>query len=377
MPKFAYADEQIGPAELVFAVSSMIIGVGILTLPRLIASVTEGSDGWISILLAGMAAAALAYVCAALVARFPGQSLLEFAPALVTRPLAWCMGLLFLAYFVLFTSYITRIIGDMAQMYLFERTPIEVLALLFLLVVIYAVSGKRVGVLRLNMLFLPIILFFSVFLIFCSLGIVELDNLEPIFSTPWQGIVSGARQSAFSLLGFEIILFYAAFMRQPRRAAVAALAGIAIPVAVYLLFYLVCITVFSVGATQQVIYPTIELAKEIELPGSFSERFESLFLVIWIIAVFNTGAMAMDLATNIAQSLFQKQTGRNKLGWLLGLAPVVFIIAMLPQNPLEHTKLGEWIGYLGFIAACIIPATLLALAAVRGLGHATAGKNSH
>src|SRR5690625_8030978 len=59
-----------------------------------------------------------------------------------------------------------------------------------------------------------------------------------------------------------------------------------IPVGLYLFIYVMCIAVFGNHVTENLIYPTIELAKAVDIPGEFFERFESIFFVVWIMAFF-------------------------------------------------------------------------------------------
>src|SRR5699024_3281538 len=80
---------------------------------------------------------------------FPGKPFLEYAPTLVTKPIAILFALVLIISHIFLAGFITRTVAYIAQQYLFERTPMEVLALLFLLVVIYAVCGSRVGLFRL------------------------------------------------------------------------------------------------------------------------------------------------------------------------------------------------------------------------------------
>ncbi len=367
MKTFEYGDQEISRKELMFAVASMVIGVGVLTLPRLVADVTQASDGWISIAIAGMTAICLAWVSAKLAALFPNQCFFDYAAAIATKPVAIILTFLWFGYFLLFASYITRAIANIAKLYLLNQTPSEVIALIFMLVVIYAISGSRVGLLRLNLLFFPIVLAFAVLLLTFNTGLVELKNLKTFFVTHWTGIAKGVKESIFSLLGFEVILFYISYMNRPKQAPQAAIIGLVIPVILYLLVYLFVIGVFSVEATRNVVFPTIELAKETQLPGEFFERFESMFFLIWIMTIFNTACMAWDVSIMAASSLFRKV---KKMTWIWILSPVIYITAMSPRDSLEFADLGTFISYFGLAMVGIVPVILFIIAKLRGVkGH--------
>jgi spore germination protein len=357
-------EEQIERKDLILAVSSMMVGVGILTLPRIIAETTETSGGWMSILLAGLAAMSLAWSLAKLASMFPKQSFYDYTSVIATKPVSVILTLLIGLYFILVAAYITRQLSNIIKQYLFDRTPIEVIALIFVLIVIYAVSGSRTALLRLNVMFFPIVLTVMLLVQFMNLGFIETDNFKPFFVTPWNDVLTGALKSEHGFLGFEIVLFYTALMKKPKDAPKAAMMGVALPMMLYLIIYIFVIGVFSNVETANQIYPTIELSKEVEVPGEFFERFESIFLTIWVMTIFNTAAMAYDVSVLSMGSVFKKI---QKFKLTLVLAPVVYLIAMVQQDINKVSLFGTWTGYYGFIVAIGIPIFLLWFAKLRGV----------
>lgn len=71
MRPFEYGDEEIGTRELAFAVSSTIIGTGALSMPRVIATQTLFSDGWIILLAGGIICAFFAWFVTKVAILFP------------------------------------------------------------------------------------------------------------------------------------------------------------------------------------------------------------------------------------------------------------------------------------------------------------------
>lgn len=364
MKSFEYGDTEIGSKEMAVSVASKVIGVGILSLPRTVGEATQSSDGWISILLSGLIAILVVWVLAHLPARFPKLSYYEYAALIVPKPVAQLFTWLFILYSLGFVAYEIRAIANISKQYIFNRTPVEFIALTFLLLIQYAVRGKRAGVIRLNMLFFPIALVVTGLTIVFNIDNFEMPNLKPIFVTDWQGIGKGMLETVFSLLGFEVVLIYAALMQRPEQAPKAAASGMIFPVVLYLLIYLSCIAVFSQEGVTQIVYPTIELAKEITIPGQFFERFESLFFIIWNMAIFNTGCLAMDGAVNMLQSMYRSL---RKITWLCILGPPVYLISMLGQSVTEFTVMGTINALLGIMGAVLIPLLLLGIASLRGV----------
>ncbi|NQX65337.1 endospore germination permease [Paenibacillus alba] len=364
MKTFEYGDREIGFLDMVITISSMIIGVGVIMLPRDLAKTVQSSDGWVSIFFAGIIAAGFAWLLAYIATHFSKQGYFAYATAAVTKPLAIVAVFSLSAYFLCFAAYEVRAIANISKQYLFENTPVEVISLAFLLVVVYGVSGARVGLIRLNILFIPIVITITVLVLLFSLGIVDSKELKPFLITDWKAITVGIKNTTFSLLGFEIILFYITLMNRPKDAPKAVVFGILLPVILYAAIYLVCVGVFSQMTLQEITYPAVELAKEMQIPGEFFERFESIFFTIWIMTVFTTTVMAFDCAVFALHSIFPKKK-HIKLVFLL--SPVIYLFCMFPKNLTDFGKISSVITHYGVIVSILFPIIIFMVAKLRGV----------
>ena len=363
MRPLQYAEREVGGNEVFAGVANMVIGFGILTLPRSIIEVTESTNGWVSILAGGLCGVLFAWVVARLLAQFPQQNLFDISVRIVGRPLAIVITLAFAAYMLMFVSYETRGVASISRIYLFDRTPIEAIALVFLLVLIYSVTGPSEALFRLNIIFLPIVISLLLVLIVMNVGFFDINNLRPFLITNWRDIALATKESVFSFIGFEILLFYNTFIKQPSKITKAAVAGMLVPLLLYLLLFLFSVGILGIEVTAGTLYPTIELAKEVEVPGGFFERFESVFFSIWVLSLFCTAAMAFDVCLQALKSVFPKV---KRISLVLWLSPLIFIILMQPQNLIEVTIFGRWISYAGLGFSVLIPSLLLLLAQLRG-----------
>ncbi|GGH88893.1 spore germination protein [Pullulanibacillus pueri] len=372
MQSFEYGDWEVGTKEITFSVCSMVIGVGLLSMPRDVNLVTYVADGWISILLGGIFAIIFTYVCAKLAARFPRQTFYEYVASITAKPIAFMLSLLLVCHFLLICLYEVRVISDIAKLYIFIKTPVEVISLVFLMVVVYAVRGSSVGILRLNMMFLPIILFIVAFVHVMSLNTFDINNLRPFFVTPPMNILQGAQKAYLSFAGFEIVLIYISLMNQPQKAPKAAVIGMILPLVMGLLIFLFSIAIFSV-TTQEILYPAIEMAKEISTDIGFFERIEALFFTIWIMAIYTTATMAFDAAVLSAKSLFPKL---DKIHFVLIFTPIIYLVAMIPRSYDSIQRYGQIASFTSIIFGAVIPTLLLILSLIRRIkGEQTNQKN--
>ncbi|CAI6047735.1 GerAB/ArcD/ProY family transporter [Cohnella sp. JJ-181] len=363
MKTFEYGDNQIGSREVSMTISSIMIGVGILTMPNLLAKHVESSDGWISILAAGLLAAIFGLVISRLTSRFQGDTFHRFTARITAGPIAAIVSAIYGMYFFLYLCFEVRALARIAKLYLFENTPVAVISVAFLLVVVYAVSGTTTAIIRLNAMFLPIVLLISAFVFIFGIQLVSVDNLRPFLVSAPSSLAAGTKDASFSLLGFEVLLFYAPLLRSAVRTDKAMLIGIAIPVALYLLTYVYSIAIFTREGTAQIVYPTVEVAKEVRLPGQFFERLESVFFTVWIMTIFNTSSMAFEASVSCIKALFTKLEKRVCI-WIL--CPVAYVVSMLPKDAAQFNKLGIFVSYLGYATAAVIPVALLLVSKLRG-----------
>lgn len=367
MKPFEYQDQEVGHKELAYAVISMIIGIGILTLPRQIAGVTKGSDGWISILLGGLISLFFLLVSMRLTIRFPRKSYLEIAGSIIGKPAAIILIFILGLYTLAFSAYETRAVSVMARTYLFEQTPLEVIVLTFLLVLVYGVSGPSTVLLRLNLMFMPIVFSIALFVLLLNLTFFEMNNLKPVFTTSFHGYLVSMKYTLQAYLGYSlVIIFYNHLLKQnqPRTALKTNVWAMSLIMILYLMFFITCVGVFSRAGTNQIIHPPIELAKQIEVPGQFFERFESVFFTIWVMTLFNSAAMAFDMGILALRSIF-KETKRMTLIFIL--SPILYLTSMAPPNQISYFKAGEILSYVGIFLCMGIPLLLLMIAKARGI----------
>ena len=364
MKWFTYADPKIDDKEIMIIVPSMLIGGGILTFPRFVADETVGSDGWIVILIGGMLTLLVAWTVAKLATMFPNQSFLSYASAIVSKPIAVILTFLLGTISMLIASYVVRNIANTAKEYLFEQTPMEVIALTFLLVVIYAISSSRIGLFRLNMLFFPFIFLITIIIMLLNIKWFDFGDLLPMFQTSFTGYIKGTGSMITSYVGLGILLFYLALADRPKRAPKMVSIGVCIVMFFYFLVFITCIGVFGHAGTANLLNPTVELAKQVEIPGGIFERAEVVFYVIWIMAIFNTTTMAFDIAVLALHSIFKKA---NKMTFIFILSPLIYLISMIPENLVELNHFGTFVSYVSAGTTVFVTILLLIIAKIRGM----------
>lgn len=355
--------DQISNKEITYSVSNMIIGFGILTLPNAIVKTTVSSDGWMSILLGGGVAVMFAWIIGKLSEAFPGENFHSIVTHIVNRKTAHLLTFCLAVYFLLFVSYQVRGVSTITRLYLFDNTPEEVIGFVFLLVLAYGAAGPSIALIRINLLFFPVVVFILILLVILNIGRFNVHNLLPAFKSDFTGILQASKETIFSYLGVEILLFYNIYVLKKQKVTPFVIGGMILPTMLYLLIFVFVVAVFGAVVVEHTLYPIAELAREVEVPGEVFERFEFFFFVIWLITLFCTAVMALDVAVLAMNTLFPKL---RKTSLLICVLPILYLIGLLPNGLNELRLFANWISYMGIGIAWIIPALLLFIAKMRG-----------
>ncbi|WP_096200824.1 GerAB/ArcD/ProY family transporter [Bacillus sp. FJAT-45350] len=336
---------QITPLEMAVVLMSMITGVGILTIPRSLTSALETPDGWISIIIAGIIFMFIVYLFVKLQQQIPGQTVFTYLEqGKIGKWFAFILTLGFAIYFISLLAFEARILALVAKMYLLDQTPSEALVAIILLTTTYAVTKGVQGVVHLCLMFTPIILLLGFVMLLANLPNVEFERMLPIMGEGITPVLLGLSEISLSFLGVELLLFLMVYMNKSKVRALPFNLSIGLITISYVLTFMVVVSIFGVNGSQIVTFPTVEAVKEVEVPGAFFERLESLMITIWIMTIFNTMTVAQLLLVHLLKD--KLMTKKKKL-----VLPVVvfltYLIAFIPNSIADLFMMGDWLGYLG------------------------------
>ncbi|RBW71231.1 GerAB/ArcD/ProY family transporter [Bacillus taeanensis] len=357
--------DQITLSQAAVTVAAAIIGIGIITMPRAGAEAVGTPDIWISTIIGGLIAIVVGYVIVKLSQKFPGKTFYEYSQLLTGSFLGRILGFFVIVYYTLLAAFEARAMAEVTRTYLMDQTPIEVTVIIFISVGAYLVFGGINSIVRLFELYFPVMAFFFFLIIALSVGNVELDNLRPVLGQGIMPVAKGLEPMALSYLGVEVMLILTAFMKEPNKAQKAVFIGVSIMIIFYLAMIVTVIGALTVTETKLLTWPTMELVKSIELKGFFFERFETFFIMLWILTTYTTFVISFYLA-----ALGLSQIFKQKINYFIyGLLPCMYIGAMYPENINSVFKLGDYLGYMDIVVAVIFPCVLWVAALVRRNRH--------
>ncbi|NOU85509.1 GerAB/ArcD/ProY family transporter [Paenibacillus sp. LMG 31460] len=356
--------EQITTTQASLMVSKSMIGTGILILPQGLSKEVGTPDGWISVIVSGLLALLAGYIIVKLSQRFPKQTFYQYSQTVAGKLLGRSASIVLTLYYIVCSGYLLRFMGEVIRMYLLDNTPLEVIMIVFLSLAAYLTVGGINPIARLTELFLPVVVFLLLVFIVFSLGGFEIDNIRPVLGDGMLPVLKGIKPSIFSYSGTEIMLILPAFMIEPRKAVKASLMGIALVIPLYTLVVVIAIATLTVDEVKTVAWPMMSVAKTIELPGGFFERFESLFSVLWVISMYSAFVIYQYAASLGCGQLFRKEHRT----FIYACLPVIYLIAMFPADLNSLFKFGDFLGYSALFIAAIMPPCFLIIAKLRRKG---------
>lgn len=353
-------------------ITSTLIGVGVLTLPRTSTEILS-QNGWLSPLLGGFVAMFACVMIAKLNDRFPGLSLIQFSPIIWGTERNKLIGILlslpwiifYLGYMYCITAMTTRVFGEVVVTAVLRDTPIEAIIITMFLLALYLCMHDLDVVARVNELLLFLILFPVLIIAIASFQKADWNNLLPFFSVNWKQLIRGSLETSFSYQGYEIMLIFYAYAQPSSNKTKSAIWGIGLAIFVYTLIVVAGIAVFGNDELQKVTWPTLELVKTTQVPGLIMERLESAFLGVWVTAVFTTIANFYYCFIFGLRQLLGRGIVFQRFSAFFLFFPL-FFISLRPQNITEIFKVMNLFGYLGLVVSFVIPVLFYLIVLIRG-----------
>lgn len=355
-------DPKISHIQLRGLIVSIVIGVGVLTMQKPLVE-TMGTDGWIAIIIGGFTSFLSFCIYYNIFKLYPNKDFFEIGRLTVGSLLSKFFMVFFIIYYLLLLALVSRTLGELIKIFLLQTTPLEIIILTFILVSTYLASYEIDKISRAGYFVYPIIILFTVMVVFTSLTGSDLTNVLPVFRTDMQEIVAGVGHTVFSFLGIEIVLLAIPFVEQKEKVFKTGIYAIGIITAIYLIMFFMVITNFSQEQVASQNFPILVLIRQLNAPGLFLENLDGLVMGLWILVVFVTMAPGYYAMAKYTSKLFKTKKHKQ---FVLGAVPIIYLIAMMPENFLQIQQNLTQVYYVfAVVAGGVIPIVILVTALIR------------
>lgn len=282
---------------------------------------------------------------------------------LLANMLAMPSAITFVLFWILTTAGTARTFGEVVVTAVLVKTPLEVIVWSMLIAGFILVMYDIEVMVRVHETLLPILVIPLLVIAILAFQSAEFIRLMPLFSFDWKGLFIGVMASSFAYQGYEHAGLYLEHInfrhKESRRAAIL---GLVYPMMTYVLIVIAGIASFGYEELQRLMWPTLELVKTTEVPGLILERLESAFLGVWVAAVFTTVGSGFFSSCYALKKLMNIRSHRYIA---IGLLPVLYFLAMWPDNVHQLFQYLKWVALLGMILNLLTPVILWVLGMVQ------------
>lgn len=335
-----------------------LLGVNVFSYPRELSQIV-GNDGWISIIVSGFIVLPLCYLIYKIMKNNCFKHFQEIIEATFGKLLGKVVGLSFVIYSIVFSAFGLRVFGEEIKLYLLERTPIEFLFLVTILVGSYLIRAEVDNLVKFNeisfwLMFIPIGIVFIV-----CLYNVDFTNLLPVFDAEPIKYITSLSVSVNRYGGLPILFLILPLMKEGTNAKKFIRRGILFTAIFYLITFILTIATFGEKQASILLWPVVSMIGKINIPGSFIERWEGIFMSIWIVFYITTFVNQYYFAADMTKKIFNLED--IKLGAAI-IIPLTYLVALYPKNVQDVSEISSFMSPILFlINIVLIPLAILIL----------------
>ena len=333
---------QLSGVDMMTFLIQAMVGVRILRLPRTVVKIAA-TDSWISVILGGFIVLVLSLMLYWLGIKFPGKNGSQIAIKLFGGVIGKITVVLIAIHTMGTMGFSLDVFTNSLKLFLLSNTPSTVIAGIMLLLGLYAMTKGLKTITTLVNILLPQLLFWMGLLLILPLQRIEPQNLLPFLSNGIYPVVIGSLEVVDALYGFTIIAYIMPYFKDQKSAFKWIFPGVFLPTGIYLGIISICLMVFGSAEIVRLIYPTLSLAKSIELDFTLIERAESIFMISWIITSFLMMTLSLFVSYENLRVLFPK---RDKI-LIYGQIPLIWFFLNLSQNVAQINLYSQYLNYLG------------------------------
>lgn len=290
---------QITGFFVLFLIHASQTGIGMLHFQHEIVQ-DAGQDAWIAVLCTGLSLHIVLWMMYKLLNN-PTKDVIDIHRHCFGKYAGNTASVLLIGYFFILALTVYRGYIHILQVWVFPSLQTWELSIVLLAIFYYFISGGfRVlaGFCFCSVILSTVLLFTLYF----PLQYGQIHYLFPMFNHSIPDVLASSRSSGIVFLGFESLLLYFPFLKLPKTTIKWAHIALLFSTVKYLVLLIFALVYFSQGHLKRTFWPTLEMTKMIEM--QFLERFEYLFIFIWLIMIIPTVCIPLWCCTRIMKRVF-------------------------------------------------------------------------
>lgn len=317
---------KLGTVEAIFLVLSVLAPFVVTSLPRTILN-EQKSSALLNIVYITIICLIICYLIYRFFKKFPGQDIIDVSNYLGGNVFKNIIGVIFILYFIISSSMLLRNFCEGLRAVDYPFTDIIYIALMFLIAISIANHLGFSSTIRTTTLVFPLLLISIVLLFVGNIENFSFERVFPILGDGFYNTFIFGLTNIGAFAGISYIYFLPPLLKNPDKFKEVSLlsslfSGIFIFICVGTLLFM-----FAIFVNTNEIMPLFMASRYIEF-GSFFQRFESLFLLIWTISFCCYLSISCKFSTYIFKKIFNLQS-HLEISYIFVL--LIFLITFLPK----------------------------------------------
>lgn len=311
--------------QLMAFIVSAQIGFGILSLPSDLANYL-GHDGWISLLLSGIAIIFISILLMQLLKKFRDKSILEISPIVFGKVLGFCFNIFIILHLAFLSTVGIRVFTEVLVLIALRKTPQLFITICILLPTIYMAS-KGLKVICRYTSFLYVSFAGLIILLLLARQNFQYTFLFPINEIGFQRLINYMYIPFFSYIGYGLVAIIYNNIRDKENAT-----KYIIYSEIFTIIFFVAVTImltlqFGENKLKILIFPVFSAIQSLHLP--IIERLDIFFILFW----FPTMASSFNcFYFSSYYSIMETFKFKNKRLVLCLFSLVLLIVSRIPKE---------------------------------------------
>lgn len=289
---------------------------------------TTASASLLNILYIGIIAIIFTSIICYFLNKFPTLDLIDISEFLGGKVLKWIIGLLFVGYFIFFAGILLNMFSSFLEITFFQLVKTIYVVGLLVIGAVVASTMRHNAIYRANFIIFPLLIISTLFIFISDYRYLVFEKMYPIFGNGLFTTFVAGLSNIFALQGLAYIYFMPTELKEPDKLKNVSITSVVLSC----IFLLICVAIilfmFNGFVETDELLPLYSAVKYIEY-GSFFQKLDSAFVLIWIFAFVSYLSIALKFSSKIMKKLTNIEN-ENIFTYLLGIA--LLFIALWPKN---------------------------------------------
>ena len=352
---------KIGNKEAIALLVTITFNHIIINITKVIVDLTA-SASLLNILYVGIITIIFTSIICYLLNNFPTLDIVDISEYLGGKVLKWFIGLLFVGYFIFFSGNLLNMFSACLEIIYFQLVKTKYVVALFVIAAVIACTLRNNAIYRSTFIIFPFLIISTLFLFIGNYKYFIIEKMYPLLGNGAYATFMTGLSNMFAFQGLAYIYFMPPKLKEPNQLKKVAITSIILSCIFLLISVAIILFMFNGFVETDELLPLYSAVKYIEF-GSFFQKLDSAFVLIWITSFVSYLGIALKFSSNLLAKLTKIET-ESIFAYLLGIA--IFFIGIWQKNyALSKFIAGPVYQYAFFILIVGISLLLLTLATIK------------